>query len=357
VRLALRGGNVVEWLALRAGLVPRPAAEAWGGMALAGVLVAAVELGLTVRLAAGPATAAELSTELGLDPTATRLLLECLRSARYVIRRGPVYRLSRTGRRWLDPAAGGSVARFVEANADYWSWWARLPEVARTGRPVDQHAAAPDDPYWRRYLYGQRDLARLTAGEVARRVRVPAGARSLLDVGGGHGWYAAELCRRHPDLTATVLDLPGSAAIGREIIAEAGLAARVHHRDGDALDPATYATGLDGPYDMVSCFNLVHHLTPDQIAALLRRIHQALAPGGTLAVMDAFAEPGRRSSAPANLLGLFVYLTSGSKVHTPAQLHEWLREAGFGAPRRIPVLRIPGQALYVVTKDDGGPRR
>ena len=98
------------------------------------------------------------------------------------------------------------------------------------------------------------------------------------------------------------------------------------------------------------CFNLVHHLTPDQIVSLFSKIHEALAPGGLLAVMDAFAEPSRRKAAAANFLGLFVYLSSGSQVHTPAQLHGWLRQAGFGAPRRIRILRIPGQAMYVVSK-------
>jgi hypothetical protein len=66
--------------------------------------------------------------------------------------------------------------------------------------------------------------------------------------------------------------------------------------------------------------------------------------------MDAFADPARRASAAANFLGLFVYLSSGSQVHTPAQLRGWLREAGVGAPRRGRVLRIPGLSLYVVKK-------
>jgi|SRR5271169_4754976 len=47
---------------------------------------------------------------------------------------------------------------------------------------------------------------------------------------------------------------------------------------------------------------------------------------------------------------LFIYLSSGAQVHTPAELHGLLAEAGFGAPRRIPILRIPGQAMYVVTR-------
>ena len=58
VRLSLRGANPAEWLALRAGVVPTAAAEAWGGMALSGVLIAAVRTGVTARLARRPATAA-----------------------------------------------------------------------------------------------------------------------------------------------------------------------------------------------------------------------------------------------------------------------------------------------------------
>jgi SAM-dependent methyltransferase len=345
VKLSLHGANPAEWLALRAGLVPTAAAEAWGGMALSGVLVAAVETGLTARLAQGPATVAELAADLELDPVPTRLLLDCLRSARHVRARGGRYRLSRSSRRWLDPESDLSVSRFVAGTADYWNWWSGLDEVTRSGRPTGHHEAGPDDPYWRRYITGQFDLARLSAGEVASKLRLPGEPRSLLDVGGGHGWYSAQLCRRYPRLTATVFDLPGSAAIGREIIAKAGMSDRVQHREGDAT-----TDDLGSGYDGVLCFNLVHHLTPDQIVKLFSRLRDALAPGGSLAFMDAFAEPDRRKSAAANVLGLFVYLSSGSQVHTPDQLNSWFREAGFGAPRRIRILRIPGQAMYVVRK-------
>ncbi len=348
MRLYLKGANPAEWLALRAGLVPVAAAEAWGGMALSGTLTAAVATGLTARLAQRPATAAELAADLGLDPVPTRLLLDCLRSGGHVSCRGGRYRLSRSSRRWLDPDSELSVARFVAGTADYWPWWSRLDVVTRSGQPAGHHGAPPGDPYWRRYIGGQLDLARLSAVEVARKLRLPGEPRSLLDIGGGHGWYAAQLCRRHPHLTATVLDLPGSAAIGREIIANAGMAGRVLFRDGDAT-----TDDLGRGYNAVLCFNLVHHLAPEQIIRLFGRIREALAPGGALAVMDAFADPARRQSAAANVLGLFVYLSSGSQVRTPAELRGWLRDAGFGAPRRIRILRIPGQAMYVVRKPAG----
>src|SRR5690349_8290255 len=110
-------------------------------MGLSGILVAAVRTGLTARLARGPASAAELAAELGLDPVPTRLLLDCLRSFGHVTVRAGRYRLSRSGRRWLDPDSGLSVAQFVAGTADYWDWWSRLDDVVRHGTPTGHHAA------------------------------------------------------------------------------------------------------------------------------------------------------------------------------------------------------------------------
>lgn len=345
MRLSLRGANPAEWLALRAGLVPTAAAEAWAGMALSGVLIAAVQSGVTARLSEKAATAAELADDLGLDPLPTRLLLDCLRSCGHLTCQAGRYELSRSSRRWLDPGSDLSIARFVAGTADYWTWWSGLPEVIRGGRPFGHHDAPADDPYWQRYISGQLELARLSAREVARKLRLPRHSRSLLDIGGGHGWYSAELCRRHPQLTATVLDLPGSAAIGREIIAKAGMTDRVLYREGDAT-----TVELGAGFDCVLCFNLIHHLAQDDIVALFAKVHEALEIGGSFALMDAFAEPSYRKSAAANFLAMFVYLSSGAQVYSPAQLHGWLAEAGFPAPRRLPILRIPGQAIYVVRK-------
>ncbi len=341
MRLSLRGDNLLERLVLRTGLVPAPAAEAWGGMALSAMLVTAVELGVFSRLATGPASAEELRAELDLAAPGLAALLDCLHSGGYLRLRGGRYELTRVARRWLAPQAPLSVADFVAGTGDYWTWWQRLPEVIRTGTPVGHHDADPDDPYWRRYLTGQYQLARLSAGEVARKLRVPPHARTVLDIGGGHGAYPIELCRRHPALTATVLDLPGSARIGRELVAAAGLADRISFREGDARH-----ADLGAGYDLVLCFNLVHHLTPAEIVALFTRIRAALAPGGSLAVLDGFSAPTRRPQPAAATLSLFMYLSSGSRAYPRDQLGDWLSRAGFAAPRRIPARRIPGLALY-----------
>ena len=214
MRLSLRPANLAEYVALRANLVPRPAAEAWAGVAASGVLAAAARTGVLTRLARGPATAAQIAAELGLAPEPAGLLLGCLHAAGYATVRRGRYRLARRQRRWLDPGSPLGVGAFVAATGDYFDWWRDLGEVVRTGRPVGHHEAAADDPYWHRYMRGQRDLARLSATEVAARLDLAHPPRTILDIGGGHGLYSAALCRRYPGATATVLTCPARSRRG-----------------------------------------------------------------------------------------------------------------------------------------------
>ena len=342
VRPTMRASNPVELLALRLGMAPVPLGEAMFGQPLARTVMAGQRLGVFKRLVDRKASADELAAELELRPAGTRLLLDGLAALGHLDVDGERYTLSRSARRWLDPASDTYVGTFIEHCFDYWGWWDNLEEVIRTGESFEIHEAGPDDPHWRRYITGQFELARLSAPEVARSLKLGRSPRRLLDVAGAHGWFAAELCRRHDGLEATVLDLPGSVAVGRELIAEQGMSDRVKHVEGDMFE-----SDLGGPYDGALVFNIVHHLSPEDNVRLLRRIREALGPGGKVAVLDLFSAPaGKRPDAGA-LLGLFFHLTSAAETYSPGDLREWLREAGFRKPRRVRIRRIPAQTLYV----------
>ena len=51
-----------------------------------------------------------------------------------------------------------------------------------------------------------------------------------------------------------------------------------------------------------------------------------------------------RSCAAA--LGLLFHLTSGADLHSPRELGDYMREAGFSKPKRTKIRRIPDQDLY-----------
>ena len=149
--------------------------------------------------------------------------------------------------------------------------------------------------------------------------------RRLVDVAGGHGGFAMAMCRRHPALEATVLDLPPSAAVGRKIVAEEGFADRVSFREGDVFE-----LGLGEDLDVVSVFNLIHHLPEERDIELCRMARAALRPGGVLVIGDsARPEPGDDLSPHGAVSSLLFYAWSHSRNFAPSEVSRWMREAGF----------------------------
>ncbi len=206
-------------------------------------------------------------------------------SCEVVKRKRDRYLLDERARRWLDPRSPQYIGGFIEFNYAQWAWWS----AARGDGAHRQGGGHPrlrsGGPALADYIHAMHQLARLAAPEVASAIPLPRGAKHLLDLGGAHGWFSAELCQRHRGLKATVVDLEGSARVGREIIAAAGLSHVVTHREGDIL-----TAELGGPYDAVLLFQVMHHLSPAQNVALLRRVRTALAPKGTLAVLEYLRE-------------------------------------------------------------------
>ncbi len=342
MRMKAAPDDLLERVALAANMVPLPAGYAFLGMTSGRVVGVAQRLGVFAKLLAGPATAGRVAEELELQVPATRLLCENLAALGMLDQDGHTFSVSKRARKWLDPQSDTYIGTFLEHTTTYWEWYGDLERIVREGGSFEIHREpAEDAEYWRVYITGQYELARLSAEEVAKAVKLPAQPQALIDVAGGHGWFSAALCKRHETLKATVLDLPGSARVGREIIAKAGMSDRVEHRDGDMFE-----TELGGPYDGALVFDIVHHLSGEQAVTLLGRVREAMKPGGTVAVLDMFRSDAKRQRATAATLGLFFHLTSGADLHSPDELAAYFTEAGFDAPKRTHVRRIPDQALY-----------
>ncbi len=343
--IEIREDNLPEQLAVRQALGMQPIMELLWGMGTSRVLIASARLGILARLAQGPATADQLAADLSLAPEPTRLLLNTLTGAGYLTLAEGRYDFSEMSRKWLDSASPISVTNFIDHGADMWDWWSGLEDSVRHGHQPDLHHSDSGDGFWRRYITAQYELARLSAWDVATKIEIPAGARTVLDVAGGHGLFSAELCRLHPEMHATVIDLPGSAAVGRDLMAATPMSDLVTYVDGDAL-----TADLGGPYDVILCYNLVHHVSDAQASGLMKRLHDALAPDGVLAVLDMFAETPAQELKNASM-GLLWYLTSGGTTYTAADLHRWLADAGFDTPHRINSPAI--EQLYVVRRPSG----
>jgi hypothetical protein len=341
VRLGVKYDGVAERVGSLLNMVPMPIGLSMFGMPVARSLQVAQNTGVLRELAGGPATASELASKLGLREQGTSLLLDVLVVDGILsLGTGGRYAMSSRAAKWLNPSSDSYVGDFLADTAHYWEWWAGLEDLVRDGRSIELHDRGPDDPYWKSYITGQYQLARLSSGPVAKAVALRDGASSLLDVAGAHGEYSMALCRRHASLSAVVVDLPGSARVGREIVSAAGMSERVRHVEGDM-----FTADFAGPHDGALAFNIIHHLSPEQATALFKRIGAALAPGAPLCVLDLYDRPDGQRPDSGSFLGLFFHLTSGADTYTREEVSGWLSEAGFGPVKVKTLPQLPGLAI------------
>jgi len=329
VRLGLIPESVLDRVMLAFGAGPPPAmTEAYAPLH-ARAIVAATEMGVFDALAKGGRSAAEVASACGLDARATEQLLNLLVTMRYLHYRRVAYELAKQTRRWMLQDADDGIRDLILMKRLEWRWIDGLEDYLRTGVPANVHGTmSPDD--WQTYQRGMRAQANVGAPNLARLLPIPRGAREMLDIGGSHGYWSVVLCRRHPDLRATVLDLPDAVAHAAPLLEREGMGDRVVLRAGDAL---TDDIGSDA-YDVVLMFALVHHFDEATNRRLVGRAAAALRPGGRLIILEPLrAKPG--AGQQGAFFDLYFGLTSESGTWTMDEMRGWQVEAGL-APRSEP---------------------
>ena len=305
---------------------PDPFADSFTAAISSRALTTAVELGVFEALAEQEAATPELAERLGLDPLGTETLCTALTSLGYLERGGDgVLRNAPVSGRLLVRSSAESIATFVGGQADlHWEILSMLPEAVRSGRAYAMHEDRRNPERWEAYMRGLFELTRSEHDSNAAFVPAAAPER-LVDVAGGHGGFAMAMCRRHPGLRATVLDLPPAAAVGRRIVEEHGFADRVGFREGDVFE-----VGLDGDLDVVSAFNLVHHLPEERCRRLCAMARAALRPGGCLAIGETERpDPSAPVPQAGAVSSVLFYAWSHGHNFTSGEIAGWLEEAGF----------------------------
>jgi ubiquinone/menaquinone biosynthesis C-methylase UbiE len=343
-------GGPLEWLLIKGNQVPIPLIESFSAMMNAKAILAANQLGLFDALAQGPLTPDELAREINVSSRGSTDLTDALCANEYLNREGDRVALSAISRKWLVRSSPHFLGNMLQHVNDLWPIWLNLEEAVRTGKPpaTNYQNWLRDDEYrqmLRRHILGLRDVARLTAPELVRAIKLPRFSTRLLDIGGGHGGYSTALCNRHPSLRATVFDLKATAEIGREIVEREGMADRVEFQVGDFL-----RDDLGSVYDAVLYFNILHNYPEPDNRAVLAKISNALRKGGALAIWDMFKEQSGEPHLQPSLMALHMLVASGGTSYLMDDVVDWMRKAGFGEPKMKRTRTAPGLTLIVARK-------
>lgn len=168
--------------------------------------------------------------------------------------------------------------------------------------------------------------------------------RSLLDIGGGEGAFLAAVGAHAPNLDLALFDLPAVGERAARRFAAAGLSARTRIHGGNFL-----ADPLPRGHDIISLIRVLHDHDDGPALALLRSIHAALAPGGTLFIAEPMAQtPGAEPAGDA-YFGVYLLAMGSGRPRTPGEIVALLGEAGFARPRLLRTA-MPLTARAIVAK-------
>jgi demethylspheroidene O-methyltransferase len=305
------------------------------GFAYSQILAACVETGLLEALADGPCDSAALAVRIGLPIEATERLL------RGAAALGLAERL---GGRWALGAEGAALRGnrgVAEMVAHHRLLYADLADpVALLRRGGGGGALSGLWGYAESAGTGDAaGVAAYSALMAASQPMVAAQAidaypfgrhRRLLDVGGGEGVFLSAVGARVPGLELGLFDLLPVAERARARLDSIGLGGRATTFGGDFL-----ADPLPRGFDIMSLVRVLHDHDDGPALALLRNIHEALPPGGTLFIAEPMAETRGAEPVGDAYFGFYLLAMGSGRPRSAAEIAAMLRLAGFARPRRI----------------------
>jgi O-methyltransferase/methyltransferase family protein len=304
-------------------------------------IAAAAKLGVLDALSAGPKASEAVAREAKTDPGATHRLLRALATLELVTHQADgAFELTPLGRA-LTADAPDSVRSWalLWGGPMMWEVWGSLAECVRTGEsaPRLRFGVASSFEMMERFpedsAHFNRSMLELTRGLAPL---LPAfydfaGARAVLDVGGGFGALLPPLLRAHPTLSGVVYDLPRCADGARAFLAKEGLAERCRFEGGDFF--ASVPTGAD----IYLLKSVIHDWDDARARKILERCRDALRGDAKLLVLE-WPISERATPADVGIAGvdLNMLVAVGGVERTLEEYRALLGSAGLRVTRIVP---------------------
>jgi len=311
---------------------------------------AGVELDVFTRIGEGADTVEALAKHCEAAPRGVRALANTLVVMGLLEKSGDRYRLGADAAAFLDrrsPAYVGSMVGFLGAPMLREAFGALTDAVRKGGTAIPESGTlAPEHPIWVRFARDMAPVAGMTAQALAAVLEADtAPAWKVLDVAAGHGLYGITLLQRNPRATVTALDWPNVLEVAQEFARARGVADRFKRLPGSAFD-----TDPGTGYDLVLLTNFLHHFDPPTCEKLLRRMHDALAPGGRAVVVEFVVNEDRVSPPAAATFSLVMLASTPSgDAYTFAEYDRMFRAAGYGAVELRKLDPLP-QQIVIATR-------
>jgi ubiquinone/menaquinone biosynthesis C-methylase UbiE len=291
------------------------------------ILFAASDMGIFDALARKKkATLQELVDTCNLDPRGGRLLLDGCVALKLLVKSDEYYANTDDSTFFLVSESPCNLSQAIRYNRDVYGAWQMLPNLVKTGEPVEKPELhlGDDKERTRTFVLSMHGRA-LGIGRLLVPQLKLKGCRQIFDVGGGPGTYSVLIAKDNPEVRCTVLDLPEVVKVASELIEQQGMSKQVRTMPGDYHE-VEFPSGNDA----VLFFGMLHQESPEAILNLLGKAHEALNPGGKVFIMDMMTDATHTAPVFSALFAVNMALTTANGwVFSDKELRHWLSEAGF----------------------------
>jgi 3-hydroxy-5-methyl-1-naphthoate 3-O-methyltransferase len=299
-------------------------------------------------LDASPKTARQLATGAGVSLRGVTAIANALVGLRLLARDGDRYTLTLESATFLvssKPAYYGAFFRHISAQLV--PKWLLLDKVVRTGKSAAiVNSEKSGAKFFAQFVESLFPLSYPAAKALGEHLGIADAKNpvSVLDLAAGSGVWGIALAEMSPQVRVTAVDWPPVLPVTGKIARRHGVAKRLTRIPGDLLK-----VRLGKNHQVATLGHILHSEGPARSRKLLKKTFDALARGGTIAIMEFLVNQDRTDPLIGLLFAVNMLVnTAQGDTFSFEEISVWLREAGFTEPR---LLEVPAVSpLVLATK-------
>ncbi|NOS83648.1 MAG: methyltransferase domain-containing protein, partial [Ignavibacteria bacterium] len=314
--------NLIERILINVGIIPTVLLDSGVSLFQASALLTAGDIRLFNHLKNGPLTLEEISQKTACSPRGVEILLNSMIPLGYINKKGNQYSLTKAMLRSFPIDLFPDMVLFFRSLNENLNYATKAVKTDPPGGLIG-YGMMKDGEVATSFQVAMRWLGSATVKEVVSRMKLPISPKRMLDIGGSHGLYCVEFCRKYPDLKATVLDW----AVGLEnakitLTQEKEVADRIDLFEADFEKENLPAE----KFDFMFLGNIIHGLNEEGNKLLFKKIADATATNGAIAILDQYAnvEGSLFVKGVAAMIGWNLFAFAVGRAYDFNVVKEWL---------------------------------
>ena len=221
--------------------------------------------------------------------------------------------------------------------------WLKINDVVKTGKPAIAVNKEESAEFFEKLVEDIFPMSYGAAQVLADHLKVAQTTKPLkvLDIASGSGVWGIALAQKSKQVRVSAVDWPRVLKVTQRIAARHGVAEQFSYIEGDMLE-ANFGAG----YDIATLGHILHSDGEARSKKLLKRVFDALAPGGTIAIAEFLANSDRTGPPQAMIFAVnMIVNTEVGDTFSFEEISSWLKDAGFENPRQ---LEAPGPSPLIL---------